>query len=488
MTTFGNNKVATGGYLDSTSAMRNALTGISNNITEQQKMKASQEQLALANARADAQLGISQAQEADRIKALSDKAMYDKTLSGIFSGMKDTKDVTTTNTDTIVTKPGIAGVTGNEAKIADINNLNAFNELRKEALLKGDFTPVNPSLNEGATHTKSNSFVPLGDATVPDGNSKQVVLREYPKIPGEGKRTYYETADGKKIDSLQKWFGDYEEVDNFKDTTTEYGPLGSETNPIAPAANYTINVNKAHAASSDKDKFIEDEVAKIITNREEAPDLVSTVKAVPAQTKKITKEITKQVKLKPEEQMSNLRNSILNSTLPGSYKMEAMGNLDKMFPKGKEMTFSDQLNFAKWQVELATKSSTLKTSVAKEQSFIADAYKQYPELQKLGIINPDVIKLHIQNKNKKEPVGYNITAEIYKLATEAGTDYDDAKAFLTRNKDAIAKLAPSGQKILMAELQNKIANESGLDIGNWLPSALGGGTDTGDVLQEVTLK
>lgn len=477
MTAFGNNKVAVGKYLDSTSAMRDALTGISNNITEQQKMKAAQDQLALDNARADARLGISQAQEADRVKALADKAMYDKTLSDIFSGMKDTKDVTTTKT--------IAGSNGN---IADVNAAKAYNKNITD-LQQGLNTDYNKKLEDAsikysdlltraATHGADGEVLPV---TIPVDSSNEVIEKTI-KRPGGSTVTDYITKDGDQIGGLRKAFGGYETVDAFtpegaRTDMPGVTPLGYDMSGLRE-----INVTKSPPSS---DPVISEEAHQKALKESGLADLVNrldtlgSTKEVPTlkgATPDVKKEITKQVKLKPEEQISNLRNSILNSTLPGSYKMEAMSKIDTMFPKGKEMTVGDQIQILKLNNDITKQNA----AALKEVKTIDGIKSMYPGMP-ANVVTLEGAKMWANKIDKSKENKTPFIGSLYdNLTTKDSGDVSVLDKWVKRNETYLNGLNTAQKNALLSRMKAGYAHESSNDLSDYL-----GGTAFGDMVDTL---
>ena len=465
------------------------------NAEEDRKAKLAQQEL--ANKRADAQLGIQQSQlaiqqakEADRVKALKDKALYDKTVSDLLSGITDTKDVKSTVTNTVVTKPGVKGVIGNEDKVAEINNLNAFNEIRKAALQAGDFEPID----------NITSDVPI--STVPttvsaEHQNRSNTLRNLVNNDGYTGRAESDTT-GKRmanilqvpnaVDTIGSFLGDA--VNNFtgtqifgsknkvdSPTTKAVMEDGFDTDPKAPVAVVAPSDPKPAAdLKALKDKFIEDEVAKITMNRLDAPELIKSKAAIPAETKKVTKEIIKQVKLKPEEQLSNLRNSILSSNLPGSYKMDVMSNIDKMFPKGKQMTVGEQIQLAKLNNDIAKQNA----AALKEVSTIEGIKSMYPGMP-ANVKTLDGAKMWAKKIDKSKEGKTPFVGSLYdSLTTKDSGDVAALDKWVTKNATYLNNLTTTQKNSLLARMKAGYMHESENDLSDYL-----GGSAFGDMIDSL---
>ena len=343
--------------------LQQSIQGIQSNMMAQDKMKMLAEQQALENKRADERLGFARAQEADRVNALTHKKQQEALASQLLSQVPTSTTVTTNVDKEVITSPAKPGIQGNEGLVETKETANFMNDLRKQALQSGQFSynPVEPvvgstvsNLPATATHSKSNSFDTNDDKTVALDNSNKVILKEYPRVPGESVRTYYERPDGSKVDAFEKWIKGYEEVDNFKDSSVDFGPLGTETNPIAPGVQ-SVTVSKAPASpvKPSKEEYVKEQLNLIDKSYEDVPNLIKTVKGEDAKTKTITETVTQNKKLSRDEKLSALREVVLNSKLDYSNKKDMLNNLETLIPETEKSKEAKRRNAKLWDLNAA---------------------------------------------------------------------------------------------------------------------------------------
>ena len=452
--------------------MQQALSGVGRQLKDYQSRedklardKAAIVQQGLVNDRADARLGIAQAQEASRVKGIADKEKYDAEVSRLLGNIPETGDNTTSTTKTIVTKPAIVGSTGNADEIAAINRANAFGDLRKQTLEGGKFSPTTSKpvnrISEGTT--------PQGLMSVVDAN---------------GKRMLNTLSVPNAFDTIGSFVGD--SVNNLFGTSigvpAEPNTIGTVHNPAAPAIGSVSNVPSSATQASlikDKEKYIADEVSNIIANRQQVPELKLPTKAVAAETKKVTKEITEQVKLTPEAQMSNLRNSILNSNLPGSYKVDTLSNIDKMFPKGKEISVSEQLQIARLNNDIAKQNS----NAIKDASTLNDIKKMYPGIPG-SVKSLDAAKLWVNKISKAKANKTPFVSGMYDTLTTKDTgDVVALDKWLVKNESYLNGLSKGQKSTLLSRMKAGYNNESSNDLSDYL-----GGDSFTDMVESLGIE
>ena len=453
--------------VDRFKGLRDALSGID-----------AQAQQELINKRADAQEARQQAQEADRVKALQDKALHDSTLSDIFSGIKESKEVTSTKV-----------IPGSKGNIADVTAAKAYNA-NLENLQKGLDTGYNKQLEEASikysdllsrTNTRGadGNILPV---TIPVDSSNEV-MEKVVANPGGSKVVDYVTKNGEQIGGIRKAIGGYETVDAFtpegaRTSMPGVTPLGYDMNELRE-----INVNKSPEKSVDApittemhQKALEESGLNALINKFDnlpASKIVPKLKGVTAD-EKVT--ITKEVKLKPEEQIANLRNSILNSSLPGSYKMEAMSNIDKMFPKGKQMTVGEQIQLAKLNNDIAKQNA----DALKEVSTIEGIKSMYPGMP-ANVKTLDGAKMWAKKIDKSKEGKTPFVGSLYdSLTTKDSGDVAALDKWVVKNATYLDNLTTAQKNSLLARMKAGYMHESENDLSDYL-----GGSAFGDMVSSL---
>lgn len=187
--------------------------------------------------------------------------------------------------------------------------------------------------------------------------------------------------------------------------------------------------------------------------------------ATPAQIKKIQKT----VKLKPEEQISELRNSIMNLDIPYEYKKDALTSMDSMFPRPKQ---ADPIALAKFQFEVAKEEAT----AGKERNTVEAWNRQ----NGTNFETMDQLKLSLTTSKGKGP----ISDPFSDILTVLDKDTEDANAwinFLSQNKEILDGMGKADKERITNFVTARYAHES-----SWDPTDIFGGSAMGDVLDEIS--
>lgn len=432
---------------DPTTGLRDILGKNISRIEKADRLKALQEQQALENTRAGERLKLSQAadqrsqQEAEFKAAERERLLgIDQQLSDIYKNIPSTK----TATETVITKPGISGTAGNlaeieAAKTSNVNRLDRIADINKQVL---EATDIYDAMMD------KDSEVVQGKIDDPISNVNGI------KVSGLG--DFAQPVDVKATKPYE-----INVVKSPINTSTETDELrrkfAFEQSGLNRLNKYLLGLPKA----------------------EVIPKLIKAVNATPAETK----EIQRQVKLKPAEQISNLKNSLLNSDLPGSVKQDALANVDKMFPQPEAMKTSDQISLARLQHQMLKDAS-----LAKEKRETVQGYQSvYPNAPK-NLTTVKGFEAWEKKMNKGLKSKDDFARSLYAELTSK--DSEDVKAidnFLNRNSKALDKLNNSQKIALVARLKALYNQESAyFDPSDYIP--LLDGSAAGDILNDFNLK
>ena len=211
MATFGNNKVAVGKYVDPFENASKALGDWQNRILTEQQMKAKQDQLALDNKRADAQLAIQQdaADRAantyqlglDKQKAISDAYNVQKNVTSGQPGQDRFEAYAnivgaTPEYDKAVAELDVSGVTGS-ARNAQIDNLRDFYSEEINAASAINSPKLEDLSNKYSVVNEASGYDGL-KSTIADNNYQQ---RVFDNLMATGLMTATEADAQSKIQS-----------------------------------------------------------------------------------------------------------------------------------------------------------------------------------------------------------------------------------------------------------------------------------------------
>jgi len=458
-------------------SLQKGMAGMADIMTMQQKYrdddakaKLVADQLALDNKRADARLGIEQdaaaiakAKEADRVAALAQAKAQEEALANVFSRLK------TGGTTTVTTQVG--GSKGNQAEVDAAHTYNTDVQKQQELLAKERDTAASKYdelFNKYNIHKEVDQSAPQ-KYNITDANRKQVVVKEYPQIPGESRRTYYETVDGKKLGGIQKLFGGYTVVDNFSDNkpadlkgyqSVVEAPLPDGSN-IEDAVADTANIRAMEESGMNEivDRY------NTMKGTKKVPKLIP---GKPPTTKQ--KEIYK--KFTNAEKADNFRKAIIeDKTLTGTARMNALKNVDKMFPvkevKGPSIT--EQLALAKYEHGILNDAQT-----------VADYRSTFPNMP-ASIKTIKGAKAYADKQKQFKSSKFNLADALY--STMTGKDSGDIAAidkFLEENQAKLALLPPAEQKALATKYAAKYNDEGYWDFSDIFL----GGSAAGDALSK----
>lgn len=396
--------------------MMQGAQNIIGNMRADEAMKAKLAQQAIDNERAQSLLGIQQAKEgreATTAKRLEQEALARKEQDRILSGILSNVPTSGTTTSTVA----VPGVPGNAEEIAAITKANeeianrniGLNTDRDVAAAKYD-----ELFNKYSTATKGPSQEPFqmrpDERNITESNKNQVILREYPRVPGESKRTYYETVDGKKIDSIQKFFGGYDVVDKFSNNTPS-DRVFQPSNPVAPLSADNLIKQKAELAGIANEKAMKESGMADIVDRFNNVETAKNVPELVKEVKATTKEVTKTGTLSGSEQASAFRNAVLNNkTLTGSSKMEAIAKIEKLFPDSPQE--AEAKRRAALIYDVTSKADIMSKFRIKDAKAIAEIESEYKTTDKYKALK--------YNDEKKEKV-----ANAYAIIKHGNQTFND---------------------------------------------------------------
>ena len=368
----------------------------------------------------------------------------------------------TGSTSKTVTTPGnqvsrdeiIAANAAREAKLADINNTMVGQSEK--------FTDLYNKYNIPSPATPDISMLP-GERNITKDNSNEVVLKEYPRVPGESKRTYYETVDGSKIGAIRKFFGGYNEVKDFSGNTPEDRILHS-ANPIAPFVTSTGEqvVDPSISDKAFKKAMEESGLNTSVANVNTIPvkqDVDDLVKATGDKTKTIVTNST----LSNAEKRDKYDEAVISSNMGYKAKVEALKNGKVIFPEDKALTPAAMLSMLKYKDKRTTDANT-----------VAGYRTMYPTMPK-DITTVAGAKGYAKKYDKSSSAGnsFNLAESMYKNLSTNWSDENVAAidAFLlTEEGKKVSSMSIPDQKAWMAKKSAQYAEESGSwDISDYIP-------------------
>lgn len=321
------------------------------------------EQQALDNARADARLGIAQAQEADRVKALNLKAAQDKALSDIYASVP----ATTTKTINKEISPAIEGTEGNISKRnallkENANRLDTIEGLNAEVAEATDVYNAMTGVGDRTTTT----IVPEPFTTVPIG--KQMIGTSVSNLPTDKHRKEYRDSEGNAVGVFDQLFGGYKEVDKFDRETvtpsTEFTQSADNTSTIPSNGSITFDTPGATTMTP---TLSQEEALKMsgLTDLNQRLIDIQNAKNVPkAQEAKAAKAaVTEAVKvttgMNRDDRLKYISEQILsNNILSGPNKQAALNNLDKLLPESSKEKEAKRRAAKEWDLNTAGKIQT----------------------------------------------------------------------------------------------------------------------------------
>ena len=407
-----------------------------------------------------------QQSEYDRLETKDKKSETDsKIAAAILSDIPQTGSTSKT-----VTTPGnqvsrdemIAANAAREAKLADVNNTMVEQSEK--------FTDLYNKYNVPSPATPNISMLPG------ERNSNEVVLKEYPRVPGESKRTYYETVDGNKIGAIRKFFGGYNEVKDFSGNTPEDRILHS-ANPIAPFVTSTGEqvVDPSISDKAFKKAMEESGLNTSVANINTIPvkqDVDDLVKATGDKTKTIVTNST----LSNAEKRDKYDEAVISSNMGYKAKVEALKNGKVIFPEDKALTPAAMLSMLKYKDKRTTDANT-----------VAGYRTMYPTMPK-DITTVAGAKGYAKKYDKSSSAGnsFNLAESMYKNLSTNWSDENVAAidAFLlTEEGKKVSSMSIPDQKAWMAKKSAQYAEESGsFHISDYIPFL--GEPSEGDILSK----
>ena len=360
----------------------------------------------------------------------------------------------TGSTSKTVTTPGnqvsrdeiIAANAAREAKLADINNTMVGQSEK--------FTDLYNKYNVPSPATPNISMLPG------ERNSNEVVLKEYPRVPGESKRTYYETVDGNKIGAVQKFFGGYNEVKDFSGNTPEDRILHN-ANPIAPLVTSTgeLVVDPSISDKAFKKAMEESGLNTSVANINTVPVKQDVDDLVGDKTKTIVTNST----LSNAEKRDKYDEAVISSNMGYKAKVEALKNGKVIFPEDKALTPAAMLSMLKYKDKRTTDATT-----------VAGYRTMYPTMPK-DITTVAGAKGYAKKYDKSSSAGnsFNLAESMYKNLSTKG-DAENVAAIdaflLTEEGKKVSSMSIPDQKAWMAKKSAQYAEESGSwDISDYIP-------------------
>ena len=360
----------------------------------------------------------------------------------------------TGSTSKTVTTPGnqvsrdeiIAANAAREAKLADINNTMVGQSEK--------FTDLYNKYNVPSPATPNISMLPG------ERNSNEVVLKEYPRVPGESKRTYYETVDGNKIGAIRKFFGGYNEVKDFSGNTPEDRILHN-ANPIAPLVTSTgeLVVDPSISDKAFKKAMEESGLNTSVANVNTIPVKQDVDDLVGDKTKTIVTNST----LSNAEKRDKFDEAVISSNMGYKAKVEALKNGKVIFPEDKALTPAAMLSMLKYKDKRTTDATT-----------VAGYRTMYPTMPK-DITTVAGAKGYAKKYDKSSSAGnsFNLAKSMYKNLSTKG-DAENVAAIdaflLTEEGKKVSSMSIPDQKAWMAKKSAQYAEESGLlDISDYIP-------------------
>jgi len=378
----------------------------------------------------------------------------------------------TGSTSKTVTTPGnqvsrdemIAANAAREAKLADVNNTMVGQSEK--------FTDLYNKYNIPSPATPDISMLP-GERNITKDNSNEVVLKEYPRVPGESKRTYYETVDGNKIGAVQKFFGGYNEVKDFSGNTPEDRILHN-ANPIAPLVTSTgeLVVDPSISDKAFKKAMEESGLNTSVANVNTVPVKQDVDDLVGDKTKTIVTNST----LSNAEKRDKYDEAVISSNMGYKAKVEALKNGKVIFPEDKALTPAAMLSMLKYKDKRTTDATT-----------VAGYRTMYPTMPK-DITTVAGAKGYAKKYDKSSSAGnsFNLAESMYKNLSTNWSDENVAAidAFLlTEEGKKISSMSIPDQKAWMAKKSAQYAEESGsFHISDYIPFL--GEPSEGDILSK----
>ena len=458
--------------LDPTRGAQAALGSIGDIMNTRDKLAQQEfanQQALVASDQAARRLGVLESDEARKALAAKTKAAQDKAMSAILAGTPE--DITTYKDVTTGYVAPTAAIPGNQAQIDAVAAANAAKQAQIDVLNLGveDGTKKYDTLVKQYTaENYAPKFTdPMRGANVTAANRNQVVLREEPTIPGESKKTYYETADGRKISAFTKTVGGYDEVKEFSDT--------APADLVSPDIAAVLPPGKAEADAQQRalqDSGLNElntQFSNLDTKMKDAPALVKPTKATLG-SKGVTKQVPVTKKLGDAQKSVYLKDQIMkDKTLSGTNKLLAANQIDKIYPPAKSMSVSDQLALLKYGNKIKGEATT-----------VADYRLIYPNMP-ASVKTVQGAKAYASkySKDKVKKDGTNFAKMLYTNLTGKDVgDVADIDAWLKDNSTKVKSMSKSDQSALIAKFTALYGEESDMDFTDYF-----GGSAAGDVLE-----